>query len=712
MSLTQEEIVRTMSRNMHQQEEITEVSVEEDHDDDFQDVKEMVARAGFQVQASGYQKANRGANIITLTLSGSSERPECPFNQDAVAQHKVDKIQVSRAKGFIQLQCSCSNLSGPNVSQASLAHLIEKSGVKNHADLALYIAPEAKQVVAFDIEGDARVFQSQLGTWLKQSKPMGAYQALRRTLVNHIDSIIANTRSRSRMWPTGKSPVKSAAEKWIRSLQRAIQDTGKTLWMQHFGAQFTSLLLVRKEVWESHFKGFLPLRNALVEFKTDASEEPIVVHQYSWHQYVRSEYQCDVIWRPEARSELLVSAMAQWWTTDQVLPWLQAVAYALSRSACMEKFFVIQALPSTAKSTFFSLLKCIFGDSNVFIHPRTELITQKAGARTFNNGGQGHDSACISMYDKAIVQFNEPDQGSLFRQGLLKKLSGDDQAGRRAYSANTQSYNRCFTMFILCNAAPLPEDPGDDALRRRMNFLTSNRVFYGSEEKKQKLLSMMSDAEVKSTALIPADPGVIKRLKEDGDAHSYLVLLLACAWKILIQEQQKTFLESPQAAQLRKDYWSAAVPDEDMVSRFLEDSVELTSSPMAHIPHATLFRVYCAWFNKQLEQRGPFMQEDTCVTTQKAFIKRVLAHFEYAKPAPRSMQRSAPSRPGLNTHQTQWTKKVRGLIHLRFTQSPLVLFNSWERVELFQWHLIVQRLGLSNDHKLAVARYLDHKVSD
>ena len=43
-----------------------------------------------------------------------------------------------------------------------------------------------------------------------------------------------------------------------------------------------------------------PLRNTLLEFRTDATQ-PLVEHAYAWSQYVRQEYQCNIVWDPQVR---------------------------------------------------------------------------------------------------------------------------------------------------------------------------------------------------------------------------------------------------------------------------------------------------------------------------------------------------------------------------------------------------------------------------
>lgn len=155
----------------------------------------------------------------------------------------------------------------------------------------------------------------------------------------------------------------------------------------------------------------------------------------------------------------------------------------------MKKFFIHYNLSgSNGKTTLFALVKATFGDLFTRCHNGLVYASQNIAANQSNE-------ELMSIKDKCIIMFSEPNKKQKLSVSFLKDLTGgDDQTARRNYGSK-QTFVFHGTPHILCNKIPELEDvDGGVAVRVRCipyesrfvenasNVDESNNVYLGDND--------------------------------------------------------------------------------------------------------------------------------------------------------------------------------------------------------------------------------------
>jgi phage/plasmid-associated DNA primase len=342
---------------------------------------------------------------------------------------------------------------------------------------------------------------------------------------------------------------------------------------------------------------------------------------------VRHEFQCPARYDPNAREHVgLNGLLNQWWDPSERKAWLQFTAYGLSRTAFAEKLFILYGPGGSAKSSYSSLLIEWFGAQTVLMHQSSALLVlppRTAAAR--DDQGKGHDSNVMACYSTALTGFPEPPTGGVLRDNVIKGLTGDQLAGRRAYAQDPESVKRTFTPFIVCNEIPRPTDPTDGAMMGRIELLTTQRVFYRNEQHKRDLESKMSAEQKVNCKMSKADPNVIPPIRSDPQAASYFVNLLIGAWKELICEQKCAFVPSTLAQSVTDNYWAkdSTTSVQDSVVTFLSDQVDRDGTTI--LPKMNLFLAYRAWHEHESRSNG----SPGTLTEEGSFKVKVMRFYKF-----------------------------------------------------------------------------------
>ncbi len=373
------------------------------------------------------------------------------------------------------------------------------------------------------------------------------------------------------------------------------------------------LAAAEKQVWLSHFSGYLPVANALLHFCTRTGQ--VTAHAYRPDQYIRHEYQATFVrWDPNAPvHEDMEKVLKSWWDEEERRAWLQFLVYGLSRTAFAEKLFILYGQGGTAKSTVIGNMAHWFGSANVFMQSSSAFLVQKSNTMAArDDDGNGHNSTALSFCDKAIVGFPEVPDGGRLRDDVLKRITGDMQGGRQAHSAEVLNFERTFLACLMCNSLPRPSSVQEmDTLIGRLELIVSTKVFYRNEAHKQQLLARMTPEQRAGCTMTQADSTVIDRIKNDPEAATYFLNLMAASWTMLIVEQHRMFVPSPLAKTIMTDYWQVIRSETDSVVAFLSSQVEYVKG--SFLPKVNLWLAYCAWYKEHSKvsgSPGPFVSSD------------------------------------------------------------------------------------------------------
>jgi hypothetical protein len=222
------------------------------------------------------------------------------------------------------------------------------------------------------------------------------------------------------------------------------------------------------------------------------------------------------------------------------------------------------------------------------------------------------------------VFLKEPEPGSYWRQGKLKDMTGDEQSGRNAHCPDTKSTKRSFVIGTIGNFVPLPEEPSDQALRRRVEWITTTNVFITDDRHKEEVVKQMSAETVSTASFKKADKNVLKKVMANPLCKSYFLVLIAQAWKRLIVVQKMRFYSSPAAAVRLEQYWKYVQDDQDSAVGFFNQC--LTVSTHCVTPKVTLLAAYKSWF--QAEKRTNGLPGDR--VHDLTFFKRLKDYYQHA----------------------------------------------------------------------------------
>lgn len=509
----------------------------------------------------------------------------------------------------------------------------KKAGLSNHADIAAILAPDVRRELAYDpARNKWRHYRADTGTWHACTTDVQAQPIVRDALVRRLRALAEVARAVQQRMPAD-SKARARARELVTALEAHVHSSGNRRFMADLAPLMASHVAVSKEQWESHMSGYLPVANGLLRFCAIRGITTLL--PYSPHMYVRHEYQAQIVYDPGAAHHAGLEALLNdWWDPDERRSALQAIAYALSRCGFLEIIFWLWGPPYSAKSTVFNLLAAWFGSFNVFMHTSTALIVQRTEHATRDDDGKGHDSSLMACFDKAIVGFPEPQVTSGFlRDDAIKRMSGDTQSGRRAYSDTVDSFRRVYTGFVPCNAIPRPQNPSDLALRRRVHVLTSHHVFVTDDAHRDAVRARMTPEQIAHARLFPADPTRVPAVEGDPLAATHMLNLLAAAWHALIVDQGRKLVPSPLAARITAAYWAGLTSGQDSVVTFIQSQVELAGD--SYVPKLNLWLGYRAWHRHMSDTNGA---PGPLIKSEQSFKCKVAAYFAHGSDVDRTPQ--------------------------------------------------------------------------
>ena len=639
----------------------------------------------------------------------------------------------------------------PGASQ--LIKLLVAGGLKNHFDLAELLASDLKQVMVFDtVALGWRVCDLSRGTWKLVSTDFEALMRLRQVLKKHIQQAIEMCDE-----VASKLPFGSEARKQVPCvvLRNHLQLSGAVNVLTNIANAAKSFLSVGRSEWEKYFRGYLPVANCLLHL--DASSGATTALPYEPRYFIRQEYQASVKWEghtrnfqrsataaqssgssiqaakawllvcnrwkrdktielPDAAKQIILqnliasdvvlarkfaasrmeATLKEWWTDEERLSWLEMTAYGLSRSAFAEVFYAIEGRPGSAKSTYATWMQQVYGPNNILIQ-NCNLISSVSSATKHDNDGSGHSSNIMALFDKAMVFFEEPAENSYFRQSLVKSLSGSSQSGRAAHAKQIESVVRLFLMIVIGNFVPKPEDPTDESLKSRTRWITTTNVFVRSAEHKQSLEAQLTPEQLKSTVWINADKVKLESVLTDPLCQSYMLALIAAAWKRLVHDQRRQFTTTQIAKRRLDDYFQSSRHNQNTGVAFFDQQLCIQSN--THIPKNALFQMYEDWFASQQDAQGFAVNQKLSKLKFLETIKTTVGQIHSVKECER---KTWVEDQGVYINK----RSVRCFQGIGFKNDPLADFLNDKRYISFDANEDADSLVKDRDLKAAFAEYL------
>jgi putative DNA primase/helicase len=175
------------------------------------------------------------------------------------------------------------------------------------------------------------------------------------------------------------------------------------------------------------------------------------------------------------------------------------------------------------------------------------------------------------LKDRRLVWTSEINDGRYFDASVVKSLTGGDKiVGRRAYSADAESFVPTHTIMMLTNSKPRIKDANDYALFRRLHLIPFRLSF---------VLDLKEDHER------PADPDLETKLTSEASG--------ILAWLVrgtLMYQEEGCQLNPPQVV---LEATSKYQQDEDILGHFMADCIQESKGNM--VKTSEVYRAYREW---------------------------------------------------------------------------------------------------------------------
>jgi hypothetical protein len=611
--------------------------------DTFQDVKDLVGKYGWTVDQSSLGKKLAGKSMVTVRATGrfTCVHPKHVGPRDGqtfiVDVHRDTGGAIPKCKmpscrsGDDHVWSAAPGVPGTLAADPLFEAVKSQNALKNHAEIAKAIAPEVKQRLAYDASSlqsnKWRVYGAKAGTW-KASSGSQAKMIVHGIIVARLQQLAATATAMAKSLPPD-SKAQLAAESHAKRLTLQRQEAGSDILLGHFCVLLEHCAAVDKEMWKSHFSGYLPVSNVLLHFCTRTGR--VTAHEYKPEQYIRQEYQATfVVWNPDAPVHHgLDKLLESWWgDEDGRRSWLHFLVYGLSRTGFAEKLFILFGPGGSAKSSVTGLMEHWYGSANVSTQASAAFLVQKGnvgsgGAR--DDDGTGHNSTALSFCDKALVGFPEAPQNGRWRDEVVKRITGDKQGGRHAHSKDVLDVARTFLAFVVCNSLPRPSSVQEiDTLIGRLELVVSTNVFFRNEAHERELQARMTPDQREMCVMKQADSTVVDSIKADPAAATHFLNLLAASWTTLIVAQKRMFVASALGKKIMANYWQSLRSEDDSVVSFLSSQVQYVRDGV--VPKINLWHAYSAWYKEHSSVQG---SPGPLVTSDISFYKRVSTYFQH-----------------------------------------------------------------------------------
>lgn len=188
-----------------------------------------------------------------------------------------------------------------------------------------------------------------------------------------------------------------------------------------------------------------------------------------------------------------------------------------------------------------------------------------------------------STIGKRLVSMQEPDSDSVFRTGLIKEMTGNDEMTARALYSDPVLFTPQFKIICCCNELPKIQDADDGGIWRRLKVIRFESRFLD----KQKYDEAMSRNE---DNVFPVDTHLIERLENSGTIFM----------NELIQEwypvyKQGVIVPDPVLKSI-SDYNHTS----DILKQFIDMCVDVTDDVNVTVRDTELYSKYKNWYSEYI----------------------------------------------------------------------------------------------------------------
>lgn len=228
----------------------------------------------------------------------------------------------------------------------------------------------------------------------------------------------------------------------------------------------------------------------------------------------------------------------------------KALGYSLTGSTAEQCAFFLYGTGKNGKSTFFDVVRDVFGDYAANIQPETIMVR--------SNSFSAINSDIARLKGARLVTSVEPNEGVRINEGLLKQLTGDDTVTARKLYSEEFEFKPEFKLWMATNHKPIVRGT-DIGIWRRIHMIPF-------------------------TVAIPDD-------KVDKNLAHKLKAEMTAIFKWCVdgcQLWQKEGLKMPRAV---LDSVKEYKREMDVISAFVDDCCEESGSVAAKV----LYAAYCQW---------------------------------------------------------------------------------------------------------------------
>jgi hypothetical protein len=243
----------------------------------------------------------------------------------------------------------------------------------------------------------------------------------------------------------------------------------------------------------------------------------------------------------------------------------------------MKRFFIHYNLSgSNGKTTLFALVKATFGDLFTRCHNGLLYASQNVAANQSNE-------ELMSIKDKCIIMFSEPNKKQKLSVSFLKDLTGgDDQTARRNYGSK-QTFVFYGSPHILCNKIPELEDvDGGVAVRVRCIPYESRFVENANEVDEEQNI-YLGDKDV----------------ERNFNTWRYVLM------RLLIEVSKINVPEPPEVTEHTKKL----LERDNAVKTFVDDAIQKTDNKRDILTFSEIYEEYAKRYKKDAMSKTTFEEE-------------------------------------------------------------------------------------------------------
>ena len=217
-----------------------------------------------------------------------------------------------------------------------------------------------------------------------------------------------------------------------------------------------------------------------------------------------------------------------------------------------------------------------------------------------------------STIGKRLVSMQEPDSDSVFRTGLIKEMTGNDEMTARALYQDPVLFTPQFKIICCCNELPKIQDADDGGIWRRLKVIRFESRFLDKQKYEE------ANARDEDN-IFPVDTHLIEKLEKCGTLFM----------NELIQEwypiyKNGVIVPDPVMKSI-SDYNKSS----DHLMQFINMRLEITDDPNITVRDTDLYAVYKEWHTEYIGRSADIFSKFTNAISMKLSRMKVIHANSY-----------------------------------------------------------------------------------